>query len=171
MILEKLQSVSTDRSLVPNKKGLYAPFAFMKHIISIILLLISIPISSSADVKIQNINKRELECLAKNIYFESRGEPLRGMLAVAHVTINRVRNNIYPNTICDVVYQPYQFSWTLDKMTIKNKMLYQSIKNIALGVIIGYTNDPTNGALHFRHVSLRHTVDQKVKRIGNHIFY
>ena len=47
----------------------------------------------------------EVKCLATAIYFEARGEPEHGQLAVAQVVLNRVKNPAYPNTICGVVYQ------------------------------------------------------------------
>ena len=47
----------------------------------------------------------ELYCLAKNIYFESRNQPWVGQVAVAQVTLNRVRDSRFPNTICKVVKQ------------------------------------------------------------------
>lgn len=50
-------------------------------------------------------------CLAKNIYHEARGEDLLGQLAVAQVTINRLKSPRYPSTICNVVMQRFQFSW------------------------------------------------------------
>jgi spore germination cell wall hydrolase CwlJ-like protein len=56
-----------------------------------------------------------LFCLAKNIYHEARGESTLGKYAVAQVTINRVRNHQFSNTICGVVHEPYQFSWTLNR--------------------------------------------------------
>ena len=50
-------------------------------------------------------SERELRCLAEGIYFEARGEPLRGQLAVGRVILNRVASDAYPDTVCDVVYQ------------------------------------------------------------------
>src|SRR5512139_298045 len=50
-------------------------------------------------------------CLAKAVYFESRGEALEGQLAVAEVILNRVASGIYPGTICGVVTQRAQFSF------------------------------------------------------------
>jgi spore germination cell wall hydrolase CwlJ-like protein len=55
---------------------------------------------------------RETLCLAKNIYYEARGEPMQGQIAVALTTLNRVKSHKFPSSICRVVYQPYQFSWT-----------------------------------------------------------
>ena len=48
---------------------------------------------------------RELTCLALNVYYEARGEPLAGMYAVAEVTMNRVASHRYPETVCGVVYE------------------------------------------------------------------
>jgi N-acetylmuramoyl-L-alanine amidase len=56
----------------------------------------------------------QLRCLAQNVYHEARGEQEAGQLAVAAVTLNRVRSPSYPNTVCSVVWQPWQFSWTRD---------------------------------------------------------
>ncbi len=53
----------------------------------------------------------EQDCLASAIYFEARGEPLSGQLAVADVVLNRVASPRYPDTICGVVKQPAQFSF------------------------------------------------------------
>ena len=64
--------------------------------------------------------KEELDCLARNIYFESRNQPLAGRLAVGQVTMNRVDSPRFPNTVCDVVMQGgerlhrCQFSWYCD---------------------------------------------------------
>jgi spore germination cell wall hydrolase CwlJ-like protein len=55
----------------------------------------------------------ERECLAGAVYFEARGESLKGQLAVADVVLNRVASKKYPSTICEVVNQPYQFSFVV----------------------------------------------------------
>jgi spore germination cell wall hydrolase CwlJ-like protein len=59
----------------------------------------------------------DVECLAKNIYFESRNQPYEGQLEVALVTMNRVYSSDFPNTVCEVVYQPKQFSWYWDGLS------------------------------------------------------
>lgn len=53
----------------------------------------------------------EQDCLASAVYFEARGEPLEGQLAVADVVLNRSVSGRYPDTICGVVLQPWQFSF------------------------------------------------------------
>ncbi len=56
----------------------------------------------------------EQDCLANAVYFEARGEPIEGQLAVADVVMNRVGSGKYPTTICGVVTQPWQFSFVRD---------------------------------------------------------
>ena len=53
----------------------------------------------------------EQDCLAKAVYFEARGEPLEGQLAVAEVVMNRAASGRYPGTLCEVITQPWQFSF------------------------------------------------------------
>jgi spore germination cell wall hydrolase CwlJ-like protein len=57
------------------------------------------------------IEDEEQDCLASAVYFEARGESIDGQLAVADVVLNRVASERYPDTICDVVEQPWQFSF------------------------------------------------------------
>lgn len=77
----------------------------------------SIPVAIArriADAKKPKKVTNELLCLAQVIWFESGFEPREGIEAVAAVVFNRMQSEHYPHTICGVVYQPYQFSWTLD---------------------------------------------------------
>ena len=53
----------------------------------------------------------DMRCLAQAVYFESRGEPLDGQLAVAHVVINRAESSTFPDDYCSVVTQRAQFSF------------------------------------------------------------
>lgn len=57
-----------------------------------------------------------LMCMAVAIFFEDRAD-IVGMQAVANVIINRVEDSRYPNTVCDVVWEPSQFSFTHDGLT------------------------------------------------------
>jgi spore germination cell wall hydrolase CwlJ-like protein len=58
----------------------------------------------------------EVDCLARTVYFEARGDGLEGQLAVARTVINRTRSEIFPDTICEVVRQPHQFSFVRDRI-------------------------------------------------------
>ena len=53
-------------------------------------------------------HSKDLKCLATAVYFEARGEPLEGQVAVAQVVLNRLHSDRYPKTICGVVYQNAQ---------------------------------------------------------------
>jgi len=68
-------------------------------------------IAIPAEVLEPQIDVDEMHCLAKNIYFEARGETLEGKIAVANVTMNRVASSNYPNTLCGVVYQAKYSKW------------------------------------------------------------
>lgn len=62
-------------------------------------------------VALDSATSAEMRCLAEAVYFESRGEPLEGQLAVANVVINRANSGLYPSDYCAVVTQPAQFSF------------------------------------------------------------
>lgn len=117
-----------------------------------------------------------LDCMAMNIYHEARGESRLGQIAVGHVTLNRVKSRLYPNTICKVVYQYRQFSWTQDKISDKPKYkkLYEKIKLLSVDIMKGKYKDPTFNAMYFHTKQISPRWMNKVKRtaiIGNHIFY
>ena len=135
----------------------------------------------------EKVFKREQECLAKNIYFESYREPYEGRLAVAQVTKNRVEDPAYPKSYCDVVWQQNknrrtgrrvaQFSWTLDGRSDipHNIKAYAEALDLAENVLLyGVTSDIINANVLFYHatsVSPRWHGVTRVTQIGNHIFY
>ncbi|MCR6629678.1 MAG: cell wall hydrolase [Magnetospirillum sp.] len=118
----------------------------------------------------------ELRCLALNVYWESRGQPLAGQAAVAHVTLNRTRSPSFPATICGVVHQGCQFGWTCDKRSNKpaDGPEWQQAMEVAREAVAG-GDDPTGGALYFHHVQerpqwARGRYGNKVV-IGQHVFF
>lgn len=129
----------------------------------------------------QLVSYDQLECLALNIYWESRGEPEMGQAAVAHVTLNRVNAPHYPNSICGVVKQgglkgPCQFSWYCDSIdnSPTDRDAWDKSLVMAMRVLVG-TPDPTHGAVFFHHVSLEPdwARGQYIKpiTIGEHVFF
>jgi spore germination cell wall hydrolase CwlJ-like protein len=126
---------------------------------------------------------KEQKCLANAIYFEARGESLRGQAAVAQVVLNRVRNPTYPGTICGVVYQNQnlknrcQFSFACDgkKDVVSNRKIYKTAEDIAMAVTAGKIFLPeVASSTHYyaQYVSPRWARSmQKMKKIGLHIFY
>lgn len=111
-------------------------------------------------------------CLALNVYYEARGEPTLGQIAVAHVTLNRARNPNFPSNVCEVVREPRQFSWTIHKQKPPRKEELDSAKLIARNAILGKSADPTNGATHFHTTNLKTRWGLRLTAwIGNHKFY
>ena len=136
----------------------------------------------SADVYGNTVRFEELYCLAKNIYFESRNQPKIGKIAVAQVTLNRVKSDKFPNTVCEVVYQGgerrnrCQFSWYCDgkKDEPTDGPAWDESVYLALLVYGDGFLDVTEGALwyHATYVSPSWAEHyQKTVRINNHIFY
>jgi len=79
-----------------------------------------------------SFDKEELKCMAENIYFEGRAEPMIGKIGIAHVVINRVKDERFPTTICEVVKQgPVRESWKTrqHKDLAKEDRKYFPIKN------------------------------------------
>jgi len=111
-----------------------------------------------------------------NIYHEARGERMEGQMAVAHVTLNRVAHDNWPETICDVVYEPKQFSWThmIKDHTPKEIKAWKNATVIARDVMIGNTEDPTYGAVfyHANWVNPEWAKQMTLSKvIGSHLFY
>lgn len=116
------------------------------------------------------------KCLADNIYHEARGDSIKGQIAVANTVINRVKSDLYPNTICGVVWQKAQYSWTLDKSLwkIRDRKAYETAKSVAMRVMNGYYSDVTNGATHYYEPTLVNPKWSKSgydkKLVGSHLF-
>lgn len=113
-------------------------------------------------------------CLALNVYHEARGEPKVGQYAVAYVTLNRANHPNFPNTVCGVVYQPYQFSWTRYNQHLPKDAGWDTALRSAIQVYFGMAKDPTSGSLFYHNNTVKPKWAPKLKhtvRISNHIFY
>lgn len=130
-------------------------------------------------------SEREINCLALNIYHEARGEPHDGQLAVAYVTMNRVASPRYPQTVCEVVWQRRQFSWTHDRRSDapRDTRAWGKAMRIASFIYNNYfrfqqvtkgATDMTKGALFYfapRKVSPYWTKNMvATTAIGSHVF-
>lgn len=140
----------------------------MKPIIVAVLLLLTLPAQANLDT--------ETTCLAKNIYHEARGESLQGKMAVALVTLNRTNHWLFPKTICKVVYQPGQFTWTQQRglKILEPQAWLDSVLVAQIVREFGEWYTPYFPALYFhnkqvRPLWLRSRI--RVASIGNHIFY
>jgi len=127
-----------------------------------------------------------LLCLALNIYWEARGEPIEGQKAVAAVTMNRARHD--PAKVCDEVFRPWQFSWanpltTVDQATRVSRasrftpvdgVAWTRAKRVARRALEGKMRNPVGRATHFHAVYVSPTWAPRMRmitRIGGHIFY
>ena len=125
----------------------------------------------------------EQKCLATAIYFEARGEEVRGQAAVAQVILNRVRNPAYPASVCKVVYQNEnwtnrcQFSFACDGIPddIVDRRAYLLAKEVAMAVTGGKIFLPeVASSTHYNatYVSPRWARSmERMTQIGSHIFY
>lgn len=125
---------------------------------------------------------QSLECLALNVYFEARGEPYEGQVAVAQVVMNRAADSRFPDGVCAVIQQGgkrtrnCQFSWWCDRLSDKPVHMadWTAAQEIARDVYWGLADDPTDGALWYHATRVRaYWRGQYAKgpRIGRHIFY
>lgn len=122
-------------------------------------------------------------CLAHNIYWEARSEPLAGRVAVATVTLNRVRDPLFPADLCDVVRQGgarvrhgCQFSWWCDgKADVpRDPTAWRQAMAVAKTALAGRHDDPTGGALWYHADYVAPPWSRTLRpmaRIGRHIFY
>ena len=106
-----------------------------------------------------------LTCIASAIYWEARGEPQRGRIAVGKVVMNRVLDSRWPDDACRVVLQPYQFTWTATKPLYWDR---QSLEDARLSLVGSsfrathfHSGPPPRWASGLRYVTT----------IGNHHFY
>jgi len=117
--------------------------------------------------------------LQMNIYHEARGETVDGQAAVAWVTLNRVDSDCWPDSILKVVYEPFQFSWTVDDYSDapQDVEAWTRAGLVAYAVILQYTTgqpDPTNGSMwyHRHDTPWKYSDDHEVSMtIGHHVFY
>lgn len=128
--------------------------------------------------------ERQLECLARNIYFEAGSEPFEGKVAVAQVTLNRSESGIFPQDICRVIYQKTvfqdtvvcQFSWycqqpstmkvvgrdnMAESYEVAKKVLLEGFRLPSLTEALYYHADYVNPGWR----------KERIAKIGRHIFY
>lgn len=134
-------------------------------------------------IYLAHLDGDEIDCLALNIYFEARNQSLHGQKAVAWVTLNRMYTARYPDTICEVVWQPRQFSWTHDGLSdvpggnAIEDAAWEEAQQVAIDVLVAeFENkqDPTRGATHYHADYVNpYWADSyaQVASIGEHIFY
>lgn len=124
----------------------------------------------------------EWRCLAEALYFEARGESVKGQFAVAEVILNRVDDPAYPDTVCGVIHQgtgrkyQCQFTYTCDghDEVIAERAAFQTVGKVARLMVDGAPRSLTSGATHYhtRAVSPRWARQfSRTASIGVHHFY
>ena len=122
--------------------------------------------------------KKDIECLARNVYYEAGVESTVGKYAVANVTINRVKSGYWGKSICKVVYAKDQFSWTREKkrawISLKGRTWDDSRAVAEAALEQGVRVKQLNRALFYHADYVRpnwRDRDKRVAKIGQHIFY
>jgi spore germination cell wall hydrolase CwlJ-like protein len=119
----------------------------------------------------------DLQCLTDNIYFEARGEPIIGQAMVGHSVLNRVKDSRWPKSICKVVYQKSQYSWTAEKgKPIDDLKTYKMINDLAYTLLENRDSQEASGVTNYLRCDWREKVDWWkpmvfLGQIGDHCFY
>ena len=145
------------------------------------------PEAKAGEKQIFRSYKKEMECLAKAIYFEARGEPARGQQLVARVILNRLDSIYYPDTICDVVYQndhrrnACQFSFACDGEAdrIEEPAAYRLARKIAIMTFrcdkeCRRSRSGIASSTHYHADYVAPSWSRKLRKmgqVGSHIFY
>ena len=130
-----------------------------------------------------NIDPKQIQCMAKNIFYEAGSESINGQAAVARVVLNRIAHG-FAKTPCGVIYQSTivndakvcQFSWVCEGKGEPNKNNYQYkvAQQVAFDVMVHnkYNDVVPKSVLFFHNVSVTPLWPYaEALRIGNHIFY
>ena len=131
-----------------------------------------------------------LMCLSLNIYYEARNQPLRGQMAGAEVVMNRVEEDNFPDTVCEVVMEGPTYSWKPD-FPVRNKCQFSWYCDgksdtptdtaawdtsviVAENILANVPPKLLSGATHYNAVNVNPFWAKKkffIKRIGDHLFY
>ena len=138
-------------------------------------------LSKLASLPVPKSNK-QMSCLAEALYFEARGEPIKGQLAVGEVVLNRVEDPRYPDSICKVVNQgtgrrfACQFTYTCDGKleTVFERDAYAISLKISKILLTTHDRKLTEGSTHYHsnYVNPKWSKNfERITKFGRHIFY
>ena len=131
-------------------------------------------------------NSNDYRCLQRAVWHESRGEPLKGQLWVAKTILNRTRSDRFPHSVCSVVYQKKQFSFThqipMHKQYVRPKTFLQkqTFMKVELASFISvwadrFGVDFTDGSKFYHTTAIKpkwnYSKLEKTEIVGNHQFY
>lgn len=132
------------------------------------------PLDTFKDLKTMQLSTKEIVCLAKNMYYEARGESSLGIILVGVVTLNRTSKE---KSVCEVVYAPKQFSWTAQNVRMITRLDLELFMSIAKQITKGQYQVPERfaEATHYHAVWIKDPAWTKKLEflgiVGNHKFY
>lgn len=143
------------------------------------LFVFSKPLINGENISVKDIHQ-QIYCLAEAVYFEARGEDVKGQEAVAHVILNRTNANQFPSDVCSVISQKGQFQWYANKKLRKgrkfrpeeNKDIMKLASDIYISNLLGQRKDMTNLSFFFSSNGKKPSknIVRSVK-VGRHQFY
>ena len=122
----------------------------------------------------RSASNASLKCLTEAVYFEARGEPVKGQRAVAEVIMNRVDHPAFPKSVCGVVNQSGQFSYKGGSLRMRDRAAANRAERIAQESLSGAPRNLTGGATYFHTTYVKPSWSKRFTRtakIGSHIFY
>ena len=163
----RLQTMLTGERPTKKKKAKQLPFAFSR---------------AWVDAQPEPQGGDNWRCLSEALYFEARGETVRGQFAVAEVIMNRVKSARFPSNLCGVIRQgtgkryQCQFTYTCDghAEVISEPQAFERVSKVARAVMDGVAGNLTAGATHYHTTAVKPrwaNVYKQTAQIGVHIFY
>lgn len=143
----------------------------MKYLLLLLLLFPLVAFGSSP------VSSDDLKCLTDNLYFEAAGEPIAGQALVGHSVINRAKDSRWKDTICGVVYQRKQYSWTQEPTKeIDDFKTYQFLESMAYTLLSNQDAEEATGVTNYLRCDVRDKVDwwkdmTFLGQVGAHCFY
>lgn len=142
----------------------------VKSSLAAALAAFSLSLAAPVQARTVSADSSSVECLARTIYHEARGEGPRGQRAVGEVVINRVKAG-FGKSVCGVTRARGQFA---PGGPIREHDAWQGARNIAVALLSGKGQDITGGATYFHSDKVRPSWSRKFPvtgRIGSHVFY
>ena len=153
-----------------------ACFGYLALVVGVLGFLLNV-VHAQRDVQVaqqREFHTRSVDCLARNVYYEARGESLAGQYAVAEVTMNRKASLGYPKTVCEVVYQKDAFSWTSMSLDAPAGAEWQRAVKVASDTYYQRRPRELPGATHYHATYVQpdwSSERERIGRIGRHVFY
>lgn len=139
--------------------------------------ILAINTTSTHAMDCDTVREDAITCMACNIYHEARNQSIEGQIAVAHVTQNRLASTKFPDTLCKVVWQHRQFSWTKDGKSDKiyEKRSWYLAQSIALAITESNVfPDVTKGAVFYHTNEINPKWNRNMEKlmvVQDHVFY